>query len=232
MNNVVKVKNLNFKYSSQKKDLLKDVSFEISKQDFVGIVGGNGSGKSTLLKLILGLLKPNSGKVKLFEKTPSEARDRVGYLSQFEDIDFDFPITAYSIVLSGTIKANLINKHTKEDHQKAQETMRHLGAWDLKEENLKDLSGGQKQKVFLARALVNDPELLILDEPLMNLDIKSQTDLYELLKKLNKKITIIVVDHNIEILIEYADKIICIDKCEKNSIKLHHENLKHLAHKV
>ncbi len=230
MSTIVKVKNLAFKYPSQQKDLLNDVSFQIDKNDFVGIVGGNGSGKSTLLKLILGILRPDSGDIKIFDKSPDEAKDQIGYLSQFEDIDFDFPITAYSIVLSGRINNAFINKYSSKDHLKAREALQDIGAWNLRDENLKDLSGGQKQKIFLARALVNDPKLLVLDEPLVNLDIKSQTDFYEHLKELNEKITIIVVDHNLEILIQYADKIICIDKCEKNSIKLHQENLKNLTH--
>lgn len=226
---IVKIENITFTYPAQKKPVLEDVSLTVEKNDFIGITGSNGSGKSTLLKLILGIYTPQKGRVTLWEKDISKTRDRISYLSQFEDIDFAFPITLYEIVQMGRMHSRFINKFSKKDHIKIEDVMKKMGIWELRNELLGKVSGGQKQRAFLARALVSKPDLLILDEPLANLDIKSQTDFYELLKDLNANITIIVVDHNLEILAKYANKIACIDHCEQKALKTHVDDLNKLS---
>lgn len=226
----LKVKNLSYSYPGTKRKIFDGINFQINSRDFVGIVGANGSGKSTLLKLILDLIEPQEGSITFGDKKIGAVREKVGYLSQFEDIDFDFPMQTYGIVLSGNLGKGIIHKYSKSEHKAAEVIMRELKIWHLKDESIADVSGGQKQKVFLARALVNNPELLILDEPLTSLDTSSQEDFYATLRELNKKMTIIVVDHNLEMLIHYVNKVICIDKCERESIKLHEGNLDNLIH--
>ena len=226
---IVSVENITFSYPTQKKSVLENVNLTIEKNDFIGITGSNGSGKSTLLKLILGIYTPIKGKISLWGKDISQVKNRVSYLSQFEDVDFSFPITLYEVVEMGRSYAKFINKFSKNDHEKIESAMKKMGIWQLRNELLGKVSGGQKQRAFLARALVSNPKLLILDEPLVNLDMKSQTDFYELLKKLNKNITIIVVDHNMEILAKYANKIACIDRCERKTLKTHEHNLNKLS---
>jgi len=226
----ISIKNISFRYSNQDKNIFDNFSIEIKSTEFVGIIGSNGSGKSTLLKVLLGFYEPRKGSILFWGKPLNKVRNQIGYLSQFEEIDFDFPISLFQIVLSGLLKGKFINKYTDDDKQKVTKIMKELGIWKLRNKQLQDLSGGQKQRVFLARALVNNPKLLVLDEPLSSLDIKMQKDFYELLKVLNKDITIIVVDHNIEMLKKYATKIICVDRCEKDTYIVHSDNLDKLSH--
>ncbi|PID52776.1 MAG: ABC transporter [Candidatus Moraniibacteriota bacterium] len=226
---IVNVKNITFKYPTQKNPILENVNLTVEKNDFVGITGSNGSGKSTLLKLILGIYTPQNGEIFLWGKNISVTKDRLSYLSQFEDIDFTFPITLYEVVQMGRLHAKFINNFSTKDHKKIKEVMEKMNIWKLRDKSLGEVSGGQKQRTFLARALASEPELLILDEPLTNLDIHSQTDFYDLLKDLNENITIIVVDHNIEILSKYANKIACIDHCKQKTLKTHIDDLNKLS---
>ncbi len=219
--NVIKIENLTFSYN--KKSLLDNVNLTVLKNDFLGIVGPNGGGKSTLIKLILGVLKPQKGKVIVLNKNPVYTRPQIGYLSQYEDIDFDFPISVMDIVLTGRLNTNIFHRYSKADKEKARKVLDEMGVLHLKDRILNELSGGEKQRVFLARALATDPQILILDEPLLNIDIKMQEDLYELLKELNKKMTIIVVDHNLDALAKHAEKIACINKCDYHSLKYHED---------
>lgn len=229
--NIIEIKNVTYTYPGNIEPVLKDITMSITPGEFVGIVGGNGSGKSTLLKLILGLYKPNKGTVRMWNEPPAKKVHQVGYVSQYEYIDFHFPITMFELVQMGLISGKIINNFTKKDNLKVQAIMEELDIWKLRNELIRNVSGGQKQRGFLARALISDPELLILDEPLANLDIKLQHGLFELLKTLHeKKKTIIVVDHNLDMLTEYCTKIICVDKCEPHTLKVHSDNLEMLLH--
>lgn len=225
---IIEIKNLNFRYPEQKNWLIEHANLEIEEGDFIGLTGSNGSGKSTLLKLILGFLTPQKGEIKLWGKPLRKSAEKIGYLAQFEDIDFYFPLTVFEIVLQGKATKKIIQGYSKADKESTKDILKKLDLFDLKDKNLKDLSGGQKQKVFLARALVNEPKLLILDEPLNNLDIKTQSSFYDIIKELNKDTTIIAVDHNLEILTKYANKIVCIDKCEEHTLTTHTKQLKKL----
>jgi len=216
---IIRLENVSFGYNG--KDFLKDINFSVYKNDFLGIIGPNGGGKTTLLKLMLGLLKPKKGRIQVFGKTPEEGRKSIGYLSQFKDIDFSFPITAFEIVLLSRIGNNLFKHYTELDKQAAEKALKSLGAWHLRNNTLIELSGGEKQRVFVARALANEPEILLLDEPMSNLDIHIQEEFYKILVQLNKKMAVVVVDHALEMVSKYSKEIVCVNKCNTHTIRYH-----------
>ncbi len=216
---IISLENVSFSYSS--KSFLENINLKIFEKDFIGIAGPNGGGKTTLIKLILGLLKPKSCKITLFGKNPKKGRQEIGYLSQYENIDLDFPATAMEIVLLGRIEKKLIKFFSEKDRKIAEKFLKKMGIWELKERKLNELSGGEKQRVFIAKALTTEPKALILDEPLSNVDVGAREELFKLLKELNKSIAIIVVDHNLGILSKYSKEIVCVNKCVEKGTKNH-----------
>ncbi len=219
---IIKLENVSFGYSQE--EFLKNVNISVYENDFLGVIGPNGGGKTTLLKLILGLLEPEKGSISVFGKTPKQSRESVGYLSQFKNIDFDFPITALEIVLLSRVGKKLFKRYTKQDREAAEKALKNLGIWHLRNNKLSELSGGEKQRVFVARALANEPKALLLDEPTSNLDMHIQEEFYETLKKLNKKIAIVIVDHDLETVSKYAKEIVCVNKCKTHTVKYHDAN--------
>jgi len=196
MKKVLDIKNLYFAYKNEY--VLKNINLEVYQRDFLAIIGPNGGGKSTLLKLILGLLKPTKGKIELFEK-------KVGYVPQNTDININFPIKTWEVVSLGF-------KPNKKLKIKVEKLLKEVGLEGYFDKKLDELSGGQRQRVFIARALFLEPKLLLLDEPTSSLDPSSTKNIYELLKELNKNITIIVISHNIFVTVKYASKIAYINK--------------------
>lgn len=230
---IIRLDKIYFSYDED--PFLENVTLPIYEDDFLGIIGPNGGGKTTMLKLILGLLEPEKGKVTVLGKSPKESRDRIGYLSQFKDIDFDFPITTYEVVLLSRVGKNLFKFYTQEDKKAVQRVMKNLGIWKYREKKLNELSGGEKQRVFVARALANDPKILVLDEPMANLDISIQEEFYKLLKKISKNIAIVIVDHDLEMVSKYAKEVVCINKCKTHSIRYHEADslrMKEMCHHV
>ena len=216
---IIKIEKVTFSYG--KEEFLKNITLPIYEDDFLGIIGPNGGGKTTLLKLILGLLEPKRGKISVFGESPKKARHEIGYLSQFKNIDFDFPVTAHEIVLLSRVGDKLIKRYSKEDKEAVKKSMRELGIWNLRDKKLNELSGGEKQRVFVARALANEPKVLILDEPMSNLDIHIQEEFYKILKELNKKIAIVIVDHDLEMVSKYAKEVVCVNKCNTHALRYH-----------
>ena len=202
---LIKVEKLSFGYN-QSNEVLKKINLKIEEGEFVCIVGENGSGKSTLIKCILGLNKVTNGKITV--------EGRIGYLPQITEIQNNFPASIEEIVLSGTIP-NHINKifYTKDDKNKAKEIMEQLELYDLRKKCFYELSGGQKQRVLIARALCSTDKILLLDEPVNGLDPKIVTEIYSLLKKLNKKnnITIVMISHDVQRVVKYASRIVEIE---------------------
>jgi len=196
---------------------LENISLQIYQKDLVGIIGPNGAGKSTLLSVILGLVKPTSGNVRLFGNPVSgEGLRRVGYVPQkAQPRDINFPSTVYETVLMGRVpKAGLFHRLGSEDHQKVKEVLERLELSDLKDRRIGLLSGGQSQRVFLAKALVSDPELLILDEPTSSVDAPSRREFYDILGKLNHEsgVTLILSSHDIGIVTALAKRVVCINR--------------------
>ncbi|MBW2989262.1 ABC transporter ATP-binding protein [Candidatus Woesearchaeota archaeon] len=216
---IIKLENVSFRYG--KDEFLKDICFSIYGDDFLGVIGPNGGGKTTLLKLILGLLRPTKGRITVFGKSPAEGRSGIGYLSQFKNIDFDFPITAFGIVLLSRVGKRLFKRYDEDDKEAAKKALKDLGIWHLRDKKLSELSGGEKQRVFVARALANNPKALILDEPMANLDFHIQEEFYKILRKLNKRVAIIIVDHDLDMVSKYSKELVCVNKCNTHAIRYH-----------
>ena len=205
--NLINIKNLSLGYDN--KIVLKRINLEIKENDFICIVGQNGSGKSTFIKGILGLIKPLKGKIE-FNNLKQKF---IGYMPQETMIDKNFPASVFEIVLSGTLnKIGLRPFYTKEAKEKAISNIRLLGIEKLKDKSFCDLSGGERQKVLLARSLCATSKLLILDEPSNNLDSKSRKDLYRIIQDLHKKykITILMITHDLDHDNLIGDKILSI----------------------
>ena len=208
---IVEFENISFSYG--KNEVLDNINFYIEKGDFIGIIGPNGSAKSTLMKVMIGILKPDKGRVRLFNEDIKDFKDftKVGYISQnVRDINPRFPATVEEIVESNLYSQlgflKISNKNIKE---KTCEVLRIVGMEEYKDTLIGKLSGGQKQRVFIARSLINNPEILFMDEPLVGIDIGSQKKLYSLMDKLNKdyNITLAMVSHDIGTIKNRAKKI-------------------------
>ncbi len=209
---IVQIDELYFYYNGQ--EVLKDINLTVNKGDFVTIIGPNGGGKTTLLKLILGLLKPSRGTVKINGKAPAKNGTVIGYVPQIINHNLNFPASALDVVLMGKYdpKKRFKFHNNRKNRQAALDALGQIGMADHAGRKISDLSGGQRQRVLIARALVTGPELLVLDEPTASLDTKGQTDFFNLLKELNRELTILVVSHDLLIVSSYAKSIACVNK--------------------
>lgn len=193
--------------------ILNDISFEIYDDDFIGIIGPNGGGKTTLLNVILGLIKPFKGELIFYDDHNKVRNNKIGYLPQLNKIDNKFPITVKEVVLSGLIYGSVkIGAYKKSEKEKAETTLKRLGICDLKDAVIGELSGGQMQKVLLARAIVSSPRLLILDEPNTYVDNQFEGELYEILKELNNEMAIVIVSHDVGTISSYIKTIACVNR--------------------
>lgn len=201
-------------FSYGKQVVLENVSMQIERGDFLGIIGPNGGGKSTLLRLMLGLLKPDSGDITLMGQFPSKSRRLVGYIPQETNLNKEFPITVRDVVLMGLAsRRGFGKKYTVGDKRKVDIIIGRLGLTPLRDRPLVQLSGGQRQKVLLARAMVADPDMLILDEPTASVDTTGEDEVYEHLRLLNKTgVTIVLVTHNVSVLSKYIKSVACVNK--------------------
>ena len=205
--NAVEVKHLYFKYENEW--VLEDINFTLKDKEFMAIIGPNGGGKSTLLKILLGFLKPTKGEVRIYGKPPKENRTLIGYVPQHTNFSLDIPITVFDIVLQGRLKRGKFF-YSKEDKEKAKEILNELKIYQFKDRKIKDLSGGQRQKVLIARALVSEPKIIMMDEPTSAIDPKGQKEILDLIESL--EMTRLVVSHDIKILLRNVDKIAYIHK--------------------
>lgn len=210
-NKIVEIEKVNFSYDDFR--ILEQVDLYIEKRDFLAIIGPNGGGKTTLIKIILGLLRPESGKIKVFNTSPNKAVHRIGYLPQHNFFKSDMPINVLDVVLTGFInKKSWGWKHNKKDKEKAKWALDKVDLLDYQDKDINNLSGGQKQRMFIARALVSDPELLILDEPTSNIDPQGKFCFYQLLSVLSQSTSIILVSHDLSVKAAGINKIACINK--------------------
>jgi zinc transport system ATP-binding protein len=210
MDTIVELTNVNAGYDDE--IILKNVNLSIRMNDFIGVIGPNGGGKTTLVKVIMGLLKPMSGKVTVL-KNGFENRRIIGYLPQISKTDNKFPIAVKDVVLSGLAKSGkLINRYSKEDYLKVGKLLDRMGISHLSQKNIGELSGGQLQRVFLCRAIIAKPRLLILDEPNTYVDNKFESDLYKILGELNKDMAIMIVSHDVGTITYYVKSIACVNR--------------------
>ena len=208
---IIEIQNLNFSYNNQ--FALRDVNLSVNHGDFVAMIGPNGGGKTTLLKLMLGLLKADSGEMRIFNRPPQDVSHRIGYVPQDVHINQDFPISALDVVLMGTLRPGKgWSRHSHQDRRAALNALEQVEMKKFRDHRIGELSGGQKQRVFVARALVTDPELLFLDEPTASIDTKGQNEFYKLLNELNERITIIVVSHDLMVVSGYIKSVVCVNR--------------------
>ncbi|CAH1210166.1 Vitamin B12 import ATP-binding protein BtuD [Paenibacillus plantiphilus] len=204
--NVIELSNISFSY--QQKPVLENVQFALRERDFVGLIGSNGAGKTTLLRIIVGLLKPDSGTVNLFGQPIGQFRDwnRIGYVPQKNAFNPLFPATVREVVMSGLYSRNkLFRRVTKADGIKCDEALHAMNIEDLAGKRIGQLSGGQQQRAFLARAMINNPALLILDEPTVGIDAETQQDFFHLIKHMHQhhNITFLMVSHDLDMIRSY-----------------------------
>jgi zinc transport system ATP-binding protein len=212
---LIKIKNVSYDYGHG--DVLKNVSFPIRSRDFLAIIGPNGSGKTTLLKIILGLLKPKTGKIEIMGKPVEEFSDweKIGYVPQkATHIDTFFPVSVKETVAMEILSSRKFFRHTKEGEPLIFKALKQVGMEDFKGRRIGNLSAGQQQRVFIARALANQPKILILDEPTTGVDSRTQDHFYDMLHRLNKNegITIVLVTHEVGIINRHVAQVACLNQ--------------------
>ena len=210
--NILEVEGVSFAYNNENA-VLRDVSFKLEKGGFLGIIGTNGDGKSTLIKLILGMLPMQSGKISLFGRDIKNgiARDKIGYVSQKAlSFNTDFPATVREVVMANLYsKRGLFRRYTKEDYEKFDTVIKQVGMKDFSDKLIGQLSCGQQQRVFIARALISSPELLLMDEPVAGIDAPSAEEIMSLICELNKSgITIVMTNHDTPSLVRAASSLL------------------------
>ena len=207
----IEISDLNF--SIEQLSILKNISMTIEQGDFAGLVGPNGGGKTTLLKLILGLYKAQSGRISVFGKPVKKQRKLFGYVPQFANFNSDFPISVQDTVLQGRLGVTLcLGRYCKQDKDISLKVMQETEILDLASRSILSLSGGQMQRVLVARALAAEPRILLLDEPTANIDQRAEKDIFDLFKTINKRMTILIISHDIGFVSEYINKVFCLNK--------------------
>jgi zinc transport system ATP-binding protein len=207
---LLEARNITFGYDRDV--VLEDVSLTIQPRDFLAIIGPNGGGKTTLVKVLLGLLKPCSGEV-VFHPSNGHRKARLGYVPQFSTFDKNFPLRVGDVVLMGRLGTRgLLRPYTRQDREDADRVLAQLGLADLARAHVREISGGQLQRVLIARAVVSDPEILFLDEPTASIDLESRGTLRDLLVDLNRKIPIVVITHDVTSVASLVRNIACINR--------------------
>ena len=228
---VIRLWDLRFAYGAA--PVLEGVNLEVGAGEFLGIVGPNAGGKSTLLKLILGLLAPQAGRIRVLGNPPAAASRLIGYVPQYPSFPRDFPITVEQAVLlariggrgrqhagasglrnplPGWLAALRPGGYGRADRAAARQALEEVEAADLAQRRIGSLSGGQLQRVLLARALAGEPRILILDEPTANIDQRLEGDIFDLLRRLNARLTILVVSHDIGFISSYVGRVACVNR--------------------
>jgi len=193
--------------------VLDGVDLKVREGDLYAVIGPNGGGKTTLLKVILGLLPASSGTVRVFGTTPREARSRIGYVPQYRTFDFHYPVTVEEMVLSGRLGhiPGPVRRFSQEDREAARKALDRTGIIHLSRRPICDLSGGEQQRAIIARALVGDPDLLILDEPMVYVDMPTEVQLFDMLEDLLKEITVLLVTHDIGAISTNVTRVACLN---------------------
>jgi len=207
----IEVTDLSFSYGGP--PVLERVNLSVPDGEFLGVVGPNAGGKSTLLKLLLGLLQPQRGRLRVLGQTPCQARTHVGYVPQYPAFARDFPVSVAQVVLTGRLgRGSLWGGYRRQDRAIAARVMAETEVAPLAGRRIETLSGGQLQRVLVARALACEPRMLILDEPTANIDQRMETDIFDLLKELNGRMTILVVSHDVAFISHYVHRVACLNR--------------------
>ena len=192
--------------------VLEDVNLSVRELDFVGLIGPNGAGKTTLLKVLLGLLPPIRGTVRIMGKSVRKGRKYIGYVPQLVQFDRDFPVSVWDVARMGRLgKRRPLKRYTAADDEIVAEALRSVEMLDLRYHAIGELSGGQQQRVYIARALATEPKILLLDEPTSSIDSKVSTGIYELMGRLNERITILMISHDMNVVSTYVKTVGCLN---------------------
>ncbi len=211
MNKIIEIKDLSAGYDN--KTVLKNIDLTIYRDDFLGIIGPNGGGKTTLLKVILGLLPPQTGKIRFYWEGKEMNSLKIGYLPQLNNIDKKFPISVYEVISSGlAAQKKLFRSYTDQQYARIEEVVELMDLAELTNRPIGELSGGQLQRVLLGRAIVSQPQVLILDEPNSYVDKRFETHFYQLLEKINKESAIVLVSHDIGTVLAMVKNIACVNE--------------------
>ncbi|MDH6354216.1 zinc transport system ATP-binding protein [Dysgonomonas sp. PH5-45] len=212
MNKIIEIHDVSVGYKN-KPDVLKNINLDVFPNDFLGIIGPNGGGKTTLLRTILGAIKPSKGKI-IFSKNGKTVRQlNIGYLPQINKIDKNFPISVMEVILSGlTINRSFLSSYTKQQKDHASDIASQMGVLDLLHRPIGQLSGGQLQRTLLGRAIVDSPDLLILDEPNSYVDKRFESNFYNILETINQNTSIILVSHDIGTILPLVKNIACVNE--------------------
>lgn len=231
---VIAVDQLSFNYGAE--SVLRNVTFKMGSGEFLGIIGPNGGGKTTLLKLILGFLRPTTGEIKVFGENPVAARSKMAYVPQGLRFDRQFPISVKELVLTGRLsRLPWYGMYSREDYAAVDEALAKVNLSNLKEQPFGTLSGGQAQRALIARALVSEPKLLLLDEPTASVDPQAEADIYNILQSLRDQISVVMVTHDLKATVDLVDKVLLVQGevvsmfpqqvCEHFALGLYHSPL-------
>mgnify|MGYP005855704141 CR=1 FL=1 len=205
MDAVIDVDDVSFAYNG--------ASVQVREEEFIGLIGPNAGGKTTLVKLILGLLQPDTGTIRVYGRSAEEARTRIGYVPQRPVYNRAFPVSVRDSVLMGTINAgSYFGSYSRRQKAIGDSVMDILDLHGIADQPINSLSGGQVQRVWIARALCSEPGILMLDEPTANIDVRAEEDIFDLLKKYNAHMTILVVSHDIAFISSYVHRVACINR--------------------
>lgn len=219
MEAIVSLKDITVKYDAT--IALEGASLDIYPNDFLGVIGPNGGGKTTLVKAILGAI-PYSGEVEYSPTLFERGHRLIGYLPQLSEFDKSFPISVIEVVMSGLqAEKGFFSRYTKADREKAMQLLEMAGIADIAERQISEVSGGQMQRALLCRAVILEPKLLILDEPTNFVDNKFENELYTLLHRLNEKMAIVMVSHDLGTITSVVKSIVCVNR----SVHRHDSNV-------
>jgi zinc transport system ATP-binding protein len=193
--------------------VLEDVNLTVYEGDFVGLIGPNGGGKTTLVKVLLGLLPPRRGEVRIVGQPVAKGRRYIGYVPQIAEFDRDFPVNVWEVTRMGRLgRRGLLQRLHREDDEVVAQALREVNMLELRDRPIGELSGGQRQRVYIARALASEPEILILDEPTSSVDPQVSVSIYELLNELNAHVTIMLISHDVSIMSSYVKTVGCLNR--------------------
>lgn len=210
MNKILELRDLTVGYQN-KQEVLKNVNLTVFENDFLGIIGPNGGGKTTLLKSVLGLLESSKGEIMFFKRGLGVEKIKIGYLPQINQIDKKFPISVFDVIQSGLTIQNTFKPYTKEQKLRVHEIAIKMGVDHLITHSIGALSGGQLQRTLLGRAIIDQPDLLMLDEPNSYVDKKFENNFYDLLEDINRDTAIIMVSHDIGTVLSQVKNIACVN---------------------
>ena len=208
---VIELEKVSFAYNGRQ--VLTQVDLKVAARDFAAVVGPNGGGKTTLLRIILGLLKPQSGQVRIMGQPPERRRRVLGYMPQYAQVDLNFPVSVLEVVLMGRLGGvGLRARYSRADRAAAIQALEQVEMSDLAGRRFGSLSGGQRQRALIARALAGDPAILLLDEPTANVDPAGEREIFDILHQLNQEHTILVVSHDLGFVSPHVGHVICVNR--------------------